>query len=322
MEVLNIKTEMPTKLKQRFCKDMGLTIQIFKEPYFSERLEMLGYTEKYERFRQLVAEKFENNEEKYFEYYNSLKDKIIDFIKESEAYKELTFYNRNKHTVTNIRQSDVYKVPNIGKSFISIDMKKANFSAMVQFGLSHGYDFYDSYDYEKFMRQFTDVEHFIESKYIRQVVFGNCNCKGQVSYEKELMTHVMYRLLEELELSEEAVYSMCSDEIILYAEALAGKEEKLHEVLSIYKFPLKVETFTLSVVTSAEEGAEVHNGNIYSYIKNLTSGERELKCIDPVNVPFVIKLINGRTVTDSDLVFFHNGRLARFLEAPKLRVVN
>ena len=71
---------MSERLKQRFCKDNNLSIQLFAEPYFTNRVKLLGYEKEYEHFEKLIADKYKYSEEAYFSDYNDLKDKIIDFI--------------------------------------------------------------------------------------------------------------------------------------------------------------------------------------------------------------------------------------------------
>ena len=314
--------ELSTKLKQRFCKDNGLSIQVFKEPFFSERLEMLGCMNKYNDFKNLIKIEFKCNEERYFEYYNQLKDRIIDYIKGSQAYNEMLQMDMNKcQCKYNIKQSDVYKVPNIGRKFISIDMVKANFSALVYFGLDNGLEFFDSFDYEKFIGKFTDIDYFADSKYIRQVVFGNCCSKRQVTYEKYLISRVLDIILDVIEIDIKDVYSMCSDEIILYADNITPEQELiLNNIAYMVKFPIRVERFTLGVVTSAENDVDIHSSNTYAYVKKSGFRDYDLKCMEPVNLPFVLKAIEGKEITESDLVFFYNGKLAKFLEEPKLRI--
>ena len=62
-------------------------------------------------------------------------------------------------------------------------MNKANFSAL------HNYNsniFNNKNTWEEYVSNFTNNEHIINSKYIRQVVLGNCNPKRCITYEKYL----------------------------------------------------------------------------------------------------------------------------------------
>ena len=76
------------ELEKRFCKDRKLPINVFEEPYFSNRLRLLDELENYQSFRLMVRENFASDQD-YFAYYNTVKDKAIEFIKNSEAYKQM-----------------------------------------------------------------------------------------------------------------------------------------------------------------------------------------------------------------------------------------
>ena len=123
-------------LKKRFCKDCNLPINLFDEPYFMQRLKTLDTlfdcVKKFDTFC-AELESFDG-EQSYFEYYNSVKDSVITMIKNSQGYYK--FVNDDfsdariiKHTIS-LGKNHLYAEPNAGKSFISIDMKKANFSAL------------------------------------------------------------------------------------------------------------------------------------------------------------------------------------------------
>ena len=211
------REEITSTLKKCFCKDNKIPIQLFDERFFKERLDLLDATELYDEYCK-VLEDF-NNEEEYFAYYNNLKDNIINYIKDSKGFKEMQNDEKiftNRH---NYPHSNIYKETNIGKSFISIDIKKANFSTMVYYGLTNGIKFFHSYNWNEFMKMFTDKEYFYKSKYIRQVVFGNCNPKRQITYQSMLMLNLVKSLLKEGlnkgDLFEFDIVSLCSDEIIL-----------------------------------------------------------------------------------------------------------
>ena len=159
------------ELKKRFCKDTGIPINIYEEPYFTSRLKLFDSTynciKKYNQFIEEINTF--KNEQDYFEYYNSVKDNAINAIKESEGYKSFQNEDMNKFAIKNqgYNQKDIYKSFNIEKYFISIDIKKANFSALYAYDKSI---FNGANTYEEFISQFTDKKHIIESKYIKQLM--------------------------------------------------------------------------------------------------------------------------------------------------------
>ena len=175
--------EVSNRAKERFCKDCNIPIRLFQEPYFSDRIKLFdkfyGTVEKWNRF---VAELQKYNcEQDYFEEYNRVKDAAINSIKESESYQRFNSEDMNKFAITHkdLPTKDIFKPTNNEKIFISIDMRKANFSSL------HSYDkgiFCNADTWEQFISRFTDNEHIVNSKYIRQVILGNCNPKRHISY--------------------------------------------------------------------------------------------------------------------------------------------
>lgn len=311
---------MTKELNQRFCDDRKVPLKIYSGEIFINRLKLFGEYENCIHYCHEVQRGF-GNTQKYFEYYNQVKDKAINYIKESEAFQALNSDDMNKYkSKFNFAQSDIYKTDGIGKRFISIDMKKANFSALVAYGKSVETEFFSSFDYTEFMKQFTDVEHIINSKYIRQVIFGNCNPRRQVTYEKYLMEQLLEKLLNNNIISSDLVKSLCSDEIIIKADTItADTFDKIKaEVDNMCStVPLRIELFRLGKVNGS--GAFIkdimHNINDkegYTYI---------LKCVTPDDAPFVYRLINNEIVQDEDKVFNYNGKLAKFIEEPHLEIV-
>lgn len=302
------------KLKQRFCKDQKLPIQIYTSPYFEERLKLMNKLDTYIDFIMFINNTFETTED-YFEYYNNLKDTMINYIKDSEAYKLLQTEDMNKYSRKHaLRQSDVYKESNIGKTFFSIDMQKANFSALVKFGKNTNTKFFDSFNYDDFIKSFTHHNYFKSSKYIRQVIFGNCNPKRQVTYESYLMDNLLEELISNNIISIDDIYSLCSDEIIIEVknENTSVDIIRLIEFCNSFtEFPIKTEYFKLGKIV-----------NTNAYIKeSIFNGSYSLKCVNALEAPFIYRFLNDNgAYKDSDLVFIHEGKLAKFLECPKLKI--
>lgn len=307
------------KLKARFCADNKISMQLYIEPYFTNRIKLFGYEEKYNNFISMIRDNFQNNEEAYFELYNKTKDDIINHIKNSKAFVLLNSDDMNKYKCEfNIRQSDVYKLPNVGKTFISIDIRKANFSSIVHYGIEHNTPFCESeYNWTEFMSQFTSIEHIIDSKYIRQVVFGNCNPKRQVTYEKYLMSLLLKEMIEVNLITEKDVYSMCSDEIVLYTDNM--NEDMIDKLFDFINnkdktwLPLKIEKYKLGKID-----------NTSAFVKLIDNKEQEstleLKCVSPVDAPAIHRLISGSQLLDEDLYFLSDNRLAKFMDYPELKI--
>lgn len=310
--------EVSNRAKERFCKDCNIPIRLFQEPYFLDRIELFdkfyGTVEKWNRF---VAELQKYNcEQDYFEEYNCVKDAAINSIKESESYQRFNSEDMNKFAITHkdLPNKDIFKPTNNEKIFISIDMRKANFSSL------HSYDkgmFGNADTWEQFISRFTDNEHIINSKYIRQVILGNCNPKRHITYEKYLMDQTLSLLYDII--GEERIVFFSNDEIVydttasnLHMLSLVRNcvEERLSTKSNI---PFRVELFSLHKIN----GTDGYCKKIY---KENGEYDIEFKCLDNYMIPFVLRYFLGEEITESDKVFYHEGLLAKFIDEPKIEV--
>lgn len=308
-----------TKLKERFCTDCNIPIHIFQEPYFTDRLKLYdkfyGTLEKWATF----VKELENydSEQNYFEEYNRVKDEAINFIKSTEAYQRFNEEDMNQYAVThkNISSKDIYHPSNNGKTFISIDMKKANFSALRYYDESI---FAGAETWEDFLRRFTNNEHIINSKYIRQVILGNCNPKRHITYEKHLMDVLLIHLSKCDSMIIDKVVFFSNDEIVLDISDMDIIDKQLFFTyiqicLDPIPIPLKVQLFQLNKIDGT-------NGYIKKFPLNEDGVKLEFKCLDNLYLPFVLRYCRNEEVTENDKVFYHEGLLAQFIEIPKIEV--
>ena len=309
-----MKTEMVSpRAKERFCKDCNIPIKIYREPYFSDRIilfdKYFGTVKKWNIFLRNL-QKY-HCEQDYFEEYNRTKDAAIFSIKSTDAFQKFNAEDMNKYMVkhNDLPVGDIFKPSNHDRLFVSVDMKKANFSAL------HNYDpaiFNNISAWEEFMQQFTDNQHIISSKYIRQVILGNCNPKRQVTYEKYLMDSVLGYLTEDTMPLENVVF-FSNDEIVFdvtESEISLNLVDLLQKICDNYvNIPLQIKYFKLHRIGNTE--------GYYEEVFNSSNKRIEFKCVDSYLMPIVIRRFNGEEPTESDLTFYHNGSLARYIEAPE-----
>lgn len=310
------------KLKQRFCKDCKIPISVYDEPYFSERLELYdkfyNSKEKWNVFLNEVA-KYDCDQD-YFEEYNRVKEQAMSSIKESDAFKRFNNEDMNKFFVrySDLPTKDIYKESNVNKLFISIDMKKANFSALQHYDSNM---FGNSETWEEFIGEYTNNRHIINSKYIRQVVLGNCNPRRQVTYEKYLMGEVLshiekYNLKDKVVFfsNDEIVFDMSEDNVELKLLLYMCKclQEDINEDLNI---PCRVELFKLLNIKGTD-------GYLKEVIKNIDEREYKIKCLNNYMLPFVLRKLQNQEITENDKVFIHEGLLSKFIEIPNIEVNN
>ena len=300
------------RLKERFCKDCNVPLRLFKEPYFTDRLNLYDkYYNTLEKWDTFIKE-LENYkcEQDYFEEYNRVKDSAISDIKESFGYKQFIEDDMNKYAVTHtdLPTKDIFKPSNDGKLFISIDMRKANFSALKNYDSSI---FDRANTWEEFIGKYIDNKHIINSKYIRQVILGNCNPRRQVTYEKYLMGGILDYIHEFFIHISNCVF-FSNDEIVFditdtYNENTINFLKLCLQEKSVV--PVKCEVFTLHKI----------NG-IQGYYKELEDGKTEFKCLDNYTLPFVLRKFQDQEITENDKVFYHEGLLSKFIEVPNINV--
>lgn len=311
--------EIPAKLKERFCRDYSLPIKIFEEPYFTERLELMdkifpSTLENYDKFIEKL--KTYDNPQDYLEEYNKIKDEAIDFIKNTEAFQDFNNINMNifaKEIRQQLPSHDIFKPSNIGRYFISIDMKKANFNALRNYNPEI---FGNAATWEEFISKFTDNKYIIKSKYIRQVILGNCNPKRHVTYEKYLMNKFLTVIEDNFHKKFfEKIAFFSNDEIIFDITDLDMDEETNHNVFQRiqsladkFEVPLKVEQFQLGKVTNTD-----------GYIKN--GSETEFKCLDSTMYPIVLRKFFNERIQENDKVFIFNGMKARLIDLPEIELI-
>jgi hypothetical protein len=136
---------------------------------------------------------------------------------------------------------------------------------------------------------------------------GACNPKKQIQYEKYLMACLLTHIVKEHPTAN--VFSLGSDEIILSVEGGCGftlnalQETIKNEPSGIGKL-VKVEAFNLFKVLGTSGWLKMNYDDTISF-----------KCLDGDTIHQVVKYYFGEPITNSDLVFYHNGKLATYLEA-------
>ena len=317
-----------TILKKRFCKDTNIPINLFQEPYFSERLKLydnvFNSLKKWETFIHSLS--IYNNEEEYLNYYNHIKDKIINDIQSKSDYIKFNEENMNNFKIySKITSNNIFNSQNNNKIFISIDMNKANFSAL------HNYNsniFNNKNSWEEYVSNFTNNEHIINSKYIRQVVLGNCNPKRCITYEKYLMSKFLNIISKYID--KELFVSFSNDEIIININLFYNEQKNiinnLIDDIKNFNVPLSIEVFKLHKI-------QCNNSSINGYIKqiynlkdfyNINYNDNfkpiSIKGLNSLFLPLVLRKLNNEEITENDKIFYHEGFLSKFIEVPNFTI--
>ena len=312
--IVSASDEEKRKLYQRFCKDCNIPINIFKDPVFNSRLHLYNSfydtMEKWDLLWDMLRD-FDNVQD-YFEYYNEIKDSAINFIKSTWAYSDfISKTNDEQHKyIQNIKKevsnTALYSEVNHKKIFLSIDMRQANFNAMKYFNTNM---FKNEPTWSEFMRHFSKYKYIRDSKYIRQVVLGNCNPKRQV-FEATYLVCKLYEMLKPLSLN---CIRIEADELIYEIDESVFEKQNFHGYLGLinkiiknientdYGFiiPLNIELFRLYKV----EGTDGYIKKCFSYDFD-SPINLKLKCFNAAELPFVIRQLLGEDITINDKMIY------------------
>lgn len=302
------------QFRSKFVKDYQLPIQVVSSPYFEANLKLLEddcqANLKYLDLLETVRDKFGGNMQKFLEYRHSVEDQILGYILNSEAYKA---FNGDKSTIPSetpiVGSPELYTKEQCGCFFVSYDMIKANFQAL---RYADPAIVKDCDTYEQFIEKFTDIEYFKHAKQLRQVLFGKLNGKRTSSIEKYISNLFAKELAKRYE-GKMKLYSIKTDEIIL---KFLGTEEEFKKLCvkneEFNGFRFRVNKFKL-VSKDFKRGNS--DKNLTAYIKEdyLNGGRHTLHCVPDAYYPQVYKLLNGWELSDSDLVFYYDHELAKFM---------
>lgn len=310
------KNHFSPRLLQRFCKEQNIPINVFQQPYFDDRIDLFDKIyktrTKYETF--VDSMKQYKNEQEYFDDYSRIKDEAILSIKSTDGYKlfnELDMKNFPVHKdFSNLPSTTIYNESYVGKRFMIIDMIHANYSVLDNF--NHGIFNY-SHSWEEFIGGFTSNKHIISSKYIRQVILGNCNPGRHISYQKYIMSYVLHKLYEYLHelnayVPNNDTFAFYNDEIVYDVTNIPfDKLFKMKMLIDSYEtfYPIRCEIFTL------------YNLDGYGYAKRFYDCTIQIKCGETEFLPMIIRKMNGEEIMQKDLVFTFKGQLAVFCEIPE-----
>lgn len=324
------------RFNQRFAKDFNLPINIFNDEqfeYYHELYKDFWPESEWNAVQNEIDRKFGGNIDQWLEHYAKVRDKVITDIYESQEYQDfnkidMSYYdNETKKYLngTNLGDRKWYSEDTVGRKFISIDLKKANFQALKHCGVINGFG-----SYEEFMASYDPSFYFGKSKYTRQVIFGKLNPKRTITVEKWMVARMFNGFYNESVIptflmksrGNVVPFGIKSDELVFeVVKDVPITDEMLTDVEyyanAIFRCSVRCEFYEV-------EKMPVVNCNgtpIDAYIRrNLISGDEELKCVSAIFFPQVYRLYKGEKITDKDLLFYAEGQVARFIEPLRLDI--
>lgn len=297
------------KVLKRFVKDYSLPIQVIQEPYFNYFMELYNQQyktkDKYSLLEQAVSQF--NSEEEFLNHYYVIRDKMIKEVESTEAYKEFNSMKIDRFNVPNLGypSRDIFNMSNVGKYFISIDLVKANFQALKWFNR----DLVLNCDtYGELIGRFADLEYMKNSKYLRQVVFGNMNPKRQVKIERYMTQKILEWLLDNHIFKESQIRMVSNDEIVFEISKEISCNLNTNELISFIKqnldFEVDIEVYKLKNIEGSTK---------YFSKEFINKDGYELMCVPLVYHAQIFKRYNHIEINENDLVFFYENQVCKFI---------
>ena len=292
-------------LRKHYCKHFAPQIKIYDSPYFESRLELFGVTNDYREFINYVTNNYKTIED-YLNHYNQVQEEAIKFIKSKATYDKFIHDDMNYYSVKNdITSNSIYKDCNNGRRFISIDMISANFSALKYYEPAI---FPRCNKYSDFIKQFTDNPYFIKSKRLRQIIFGNCNPKRQMTFEKYIMNIFLEKISQFIDISN--VVSLSNDEIVIDVTDLEKQKMLFDKIIYqaamfLQTAPLRVEIFDLYKIPNTHGFAKhfFTEGDVFTF-----------KCLNSIEATLVERIYIDGKIKEEDKVFVTDGMLVKMLD--------
>jgi len=237
-------------------------------------------------------------------------------IKSSNEYKisKKSIYCLQNSTEITKKHSDIEK-----KYYISIDLISANFSCCKLFDKRIVYDI-DKWDdliclmFEKINLNGELFRNFVKSnKHLRQLIFGQLNCKKIMEYSRSVMHKICDLLVSHGVIHKNDLMTIMHDEIIIRTDMNHfHKVDQIGKILANYAANIfefcRIQSFNL------------HNlANQDFFVKRIIYDHKigqtdmvNFKCIDSKYMNQCISYYERKTISDNDLRFQYDGYSARF----------
>lgn len=296
-------------LAQRFVNDYCLPIPIINEKLFFYHL--IKYQEDMNSWSlwcetiDIINEKYNGNINEFLDDFYNVRDIIVEIPKNNEAYKKFNnmdisvFIQQEVHNQYDKRyqpeSKGYYNEENIGRSLVSIDLRKANFQALryVDKDIVNG-----ASTYEEFVSMYTDNPYIINSKYFRQVVFGNKNWNPgrHITVEKSMMYKVLDFLYNMFPNGETKLVCLNSDEIVLENSPAFNVVEFHDLILNKLGIDVHCEEFVL-------EGYNFYSNNDNHHRFTFYSKNGKLMCVPGPYYALTHSLYNDEEPSENDYHF-------------------
>lgn len=313
-------------LCKRFVSDYKLPIPLIKEKYFTYYLSLYeedyGALTKYDNLAKLVDKRYEGNPNLFLDEYYNVRENIIQSVLSNPSFDRFNKMDLNCYSikyVPQISKNNIYNESNIGKFFISIDLKKANFQALknVNKDIVFGAD-----TYEDFVGKFTDLNYIKESKYFREVIFGKMNPKRHITVEKYYIVKIYNAIIDRFPNLNCKAVSLSNDEVVFKDDFLFYNDKwychtfrkEIENIAKSIGFDIHVEFFHLKGYRLLFKESKSIRTTFYYKDYIFTDAKFKLISLPLPYYAIGYKLFKRKPIEEYDYHFNYEGMDARICE--------
>ena len=331
---------MINKLKIRWTKDGKYPINVFDEEYWDFFLDLYGVKKSWEDLIHGIERDYQGDPGLFLEDFYLRRDKMLKSIKETPEMEKFNapwkkdlepskdnplspFYDLPEE-FKKIRRGNIYNPEFQDKWFYSIDLKKANLQAMNFFNrcwftgkkLIEGT--YLSEDlYKEWLTGFEEPgkeclnSYIRNSKYVREVIFGNLNPDRQIRIERYLLSRVALCLPEKLR---ENLVQFGNDELLIEVDRSDFEFPEIDQKEEVF-IDIREELFQLKKIPLlTPSGADID-----SWYRLRTDGSYDFKGVNKHFFAQVYEYMNNidPDPEERDLLFYCEKDLAKFMKRLK-----
>ena len=308
---------MENKLKQRFVKDYNLPINIYDDKLFSYYIGLYDFfpVDTYVKLCQKVEDKYGGNVSLWLDDCAQVRDAAIIGVTESDEYKK---FNDSKNLLKEydndikMGEHSLYTEVCEGNLYISIDLKKANFQALKFAGVLN------DETYDDFIKKYGGDDYIINSKYLRQVIFGKMNPARTVKVERYITSRIHEIVVPCF--PEWEFMSFNSNELIYkLKDTFAPSQDSLNSLITIIKDVLGIDVRVECVKVERLPIVNVNGNKVDAYVRtNVNTNEQELKKASTTFYPQIYKLWKGMPIQEEDKYAYFEDQLVKFVEPLRL----
>lgn len=296
------KTMIRLEFREIFCNDFKIPIRIFQSPFFeyymnlfNKDLDTLAKAEIFNKTLQTYS-----TLDNFKEEWHKIKNGIVSDIESVEEYKRLISLKEGYQTPFKVERGNPYNFKFKDVECISIDLISANFNCLKNYNSKI---VLDTNNFKELVSKYTTCPYYSEVKIFRQVVFEKLHPNKQQGLQREMMDQVLKDLFKEF--PNLYVRMPSNDEIVVplnqdypHLKSMVLQIVKNHKLSSM----LKTESFVVRHIFDD------------CFYKEFEDGKIQLRQV-PTNIfSQAYKKARGLPLTEEDLYFMHEGKLAKFME--------